>query len=803
MAVAWLIARIELRRNWRGLLGLALLVTFVAAAVMTATVGADRASTSIDRFRVWAGASDATYQGDNYSASEKMLAAAAELPDVEGVAEGHLINAFLIDNPVSDIAVFSDPAGRFAREVDRPIVLEGRMPADDAPNEIMLNELSATLTGLGVGEHVQAKTWSQDDLEALFSAGVPGFGGPQLDLVVVGIGRFLDELPGDVARTSPYAVGSPAFLDAHPGIGVWPGFVSVRVDNGVEGFQRVSDVLSPLQRSDIIDDFDGSSVPAFTAQAQYIDTARRAVDTLAIGLLVFALAAAIAGGFVVGQAVLRSLARASATATTLDQLGLPLSRTATALAIPTAVAGSIGAVAGMVVAIAASPLLPVGLARRAEIDPGVRIAPQIVMPLALLAMVAIASFAFLASLRAGVADVDDRRRRPSGLSATARRWGIRPTIATGIQLATDRGEPSRPVPVRAAFVALTIGVAGVAGSAVVATSWHSLNDQPGRWGWNWSTMPDLFEERSAEELQTLQDRLNADPRLAAVGELSSTGVFINGVAMNGTSLTAFAGDLSLTRRDGRLPSGASEIALGTQTMSDLAVTIGDPVDVRTPEGGTRRFTVVGTAVFPKEEGVSIDVGAAFTPDGLASVGAEQALTSAILVYPEGVDVAALETGLTRDYGFTFTSFSRPQPPAAVTNLSVAADIARALGWFFAALGALGLLHTLVISSARRSAHLAILRTLGFERSQVRLAVLVQATVLGVVSLLVGLPAGWIGGRVVWRIVASGTGALAPPATPWFLLVALVPIGLMVTWIVSWWPANSAAHQDPTRHLGTE
>ncbi len=269
------------------------------------------------------------------------------------------------------------------------------------------------------------------------------------------------------------------------------------------------------------------------------------------------------------------------------------------------------------------------------------------------------------------------------------------------------------------------------------------------------------------------------------------------------SLTAFAGDLSLTRRDGRLPTGPGEIALGRQTMSNFHVMIGDAVNVRTPDGGSSRFTVVGTVVFPKDEGDSIDEGAAFTPDGLASVEMQPPLTSLVLVYPDNVDVTALEADLARDYGFKFSSYSRPQPPAAISNLSVAADIARALGWFFAALGALGLLHTLVVSSTRRSAHLAILRSLGFERAQVRLAVLVQATVLSVVSLLLGIPAGWIVGRVVWRVVSSGTGALSPPATPWSVLLALVPLALVVTWIVSWWPANSAAHQEPARYLNNE
>ena len=62
---------------------------------------------------------------------------------------------------------------------------------------MLLNELTARVTGFGVGDTVIAQSWSEQDLEALFvpDADFPGFNGPELKLHVVGVGyhRSLSE----------------------------------------------------------------------------------------------------------------------------------------------------------------------------------------------------------------------------------------------------------------------------------------------------------------------------------------------------------------------------------------------------------------------------------------------------------------------------------------------------------------------------------------------------------------------------------------------------------------------------------
>ena len=239
MGAVRLIARVELRRGWPSLLGVAVIVALVSGAVLAALVGARRTSTTVDRFRDWAAASDVTYQAADEDRAEAVLAAVRDLPEIETATSRRLVNGFPLDQSVPDIAVLSDPDGVYGKEVDRPRLLAGRLPDPDSPDEILLNEQAAHLTGLGPGDQIRVRTWRADDLEALFGgADFPGFNGPELDLRIVGVGRTPEELPGDVRRGSLYALGSPAFMAAHPGVGSWPPAVVVRLRGGGRGRGR-------------------------------------------------------------------------------------------------------------------------------------------------------------------------------------------------------------------------------------------------------------------------------------------------------------------------------------------------------------------------------------------------------------------------------------------------------------------------------------------------------------------------------------------------------------------------------------
>ena len=107
------------------------------------------------------------------------------------------------------------------------------------------------------------------------------------------------------------------------------------------------------------------------------------------------------------------------------------------------------------------------------------------------------------------------------------------------------------------------------------------------------------------------------------------------------------------------------------------------------------------------------------------------------------------------------------------------------------------------TASRRRAEVAVLKTLGFERRQVRAMLAWQATALAAIGLVVGIPLGLLVGNAVWNRVAESLGIAPVIALPALALVALVPVAIAVFNAVAFWPARSAARTWPTRALAAE
>ncbi len=791
MGASSLLAGSELRRRLSSLAGLALIVAFVGAVVSGALVGAHRTSTSVERFRDWAHASDGNFQSSSDREATALRRLLERRSDVEAVAQRRLVNAFLNDSPISDIAIMSDPEGRYAREVDRPRLLRGRMPAVGAPDEIVLNELAARLAGARIGDVLHARTWSRTDLENLFAGDAfPGFNGPQVVLRVVGVARTLDGLPGDVERTAPYGIGSPAFLGAHPAVGVWPPDLYVRTTGGASTFAAVARAVAATRVPDTGDAHFSSGTPAGTT---YLNASQQAVNSATSALLMFAAAAALVGAIVLGQAVQRHLS-GSASPALLTQLGMTRSQTARARAIPVAVAAVTGVVLGAAVAVPLSRLLPIGLAGRAEVHPGVWVDPLVLLACAVVVVALLSAFAFVAARRTGGARTEGvSARRASASVRAVTGVGMPPVVETGVRFAAERKVGMRTLPVRTAFAGLAVAVAGIATTAVLSTSYTRLAHQPARWGWNWSSEPDYFGKATTA---SVMKRLISDPRVDAVGRFDTGSVLVDGSSdTSGYALTALKGDMALTLRRGRLPTSRDEVALGEATLARAKTHIGGLVNIaRRGSTTTEALMVVGTVVFPPTETRVVDTGTAFTPAGLVAHGQDEPTQSIVLRYPAHSDVRTIETGLARDYGLEFNPFTDPQVPGVVRKLSETRTVAIALAVFFALLGTIALANALVATVTRRRAHIGVLRTLGFRPTQVRAAVVVQAIALGLAAVAVGLPIGLVAGRALWRLLTNDVGALDGPSTPWLVIAAAVPVAVVWTTALAWWPARHASRE---------
>ena len=74
-------------------------------------------------------------------------------------------------------------------------------------------------------------------------------------------------------------------------------------------------------------------------------------------------------------------------------------------------------------------------------------------------------------------------------------------------------------------------------------------------------------------------------------------------------------------------------------------------------------------------------------------------------------------------------------------------------------------HHTVTSVRRRRHDLAILKTLGFTRGQLAIAVAVQASVAAVIGCAIGIPAGIALGRALWDLFAADISAVPAPTVP--------------------------------------
>jgi predicted lysophospholipase L1 biosynthesis ABC-type transport system permease subunit len=258
---------------------------------------------------------------------------------------------------------------------------------------------------------------------------------------------------------------------------------------------------------------------------------------------------------------------------------------------------------------------------------------------------------------------------------------------------------------------------------------------------------------------------------------------------------------------GRAPIGPDEIALGTSTLETLHKQVGDRVRVR-GESGTLRYRIVGRVVLPPQ-GPSSDPqpladGATFTGAGLGRLSEPggEGTTHFLLRFAPGVDPAAGARRIAARPGLSLLA-QRPKLPVEVDRVRDVDWLPTVLAVFMGMLGVIAVGHALVTAVGRRRSDLAVLKTLGFNRFQVRATVAWQATALSVAGLAVGVPLGVVVGRAVWRLVADGLGVSTSPTVPIVGLLAVVVGGITLANLTAAIPARAAARTQPAVVLRSE
>lgn len=772
--------RSEVRNRWRSLGALALLVALASAVVVTAAGGARRTASALDRLSELTVARDLSVQVDRPEIESTVLEGIESLPEVE--AAGRLTMYPVLPDPSQvraselDLAVFASPDGGWGRDVDRGLVIAGRHPDPAETYEVAINEVAVSETGLGVGDTLDIQTFTPADLEFVFSGqGFQGFNGPKVTLEVVGVVRRADDLQGSAAEVGPVMVGTQAFARRHADdMGGLTGMVGLRLadESAVQAVRaRVAELAGPE-----------GGVFVSTSREDFGDSVRSALDVLATSLWAFAGVAAVAGLVVVGGTVSRLAAAGVTSPAALAALGMDRTGRTTVVAYPLVIAVAAGGTVGSLLAVAGSSLMPVGFARQVEPSLGVDIDVSALVTGWTITVALGALGAWGAARRGRVGETLGARRlrRASWLT----RLATPPAAWVGLRQLTESSH--RSVPMRSAFVAALLAVGGVVGAATIVSSLDSLVDEPVRYGWSWSSEPDALDEGHV----AVARRLAEEPDVESVAVAVTASVEIGGMESQASAVEQISGSVAPVIRDGRQPRTDGEVALGARTARALDVVIGDTVEATTTDGrATVPLEVVGIAVLRPVDNPHPGEGALLDPEGLELVRRSDGFEQVLVRYRQGVDIAALEADLAERHPIGFSAYSYPRAPGSIVNLHRTTDLTVALGVFFAAIGMAGVAHALVVSVRRRRREFAVLAALGFVRFQLRWAVMWQGIALAVVGLVLGVPLGLAGGRLVWRVMVGDLGVLDAPTQPVTVLLVMLPAAAAAAIVVASGPGR--------------
>jgi ABC-type lipoprotein release transport system permease subunit len=782
VTAVWYRFRAELRTRWRAWLGLGLLVGLAAGSVLALAAGARRTDSAYSRFLRAQAAYDVivvNYEEDGAAVFDDLDEVAA-LPMVEESAVGQL---GLIPEG-SGITAVASPDGRIGTDINRFKMLDGRRAHPGRASEVVV--------GFTVAEEHELQVGSTLELD-----GVPGG-----RLQVVGIEAAPGEFPPQQQGDRPLAHLTPAFYR----LGLFDDPASsspalfVRLSDGSAGVDAFQDQLDRLS--------EGRELAA-PAQQDHATVVQRSIHLQAVTLWILAGLVAVTTALILGQLLTRLTLVEAREHPTLRALGWSERDRILLGLVRTVAIALIGTIAGVALAVAASPLLPTGLARTAEADPGVRVdvAALGLGALATLALVtALGAWASWRAVRvtAGLAVVErDARLRPSGVGRLLAESGWPLPATLGVRMALEPGRGSTAVPVRTTLAGVTLGVVALVAALTFGASLGHLLDSPRLYGLTWDV--ELSNYTDDELVDRGIGLLDDDPRVEAVG-MGGAGspIAVEGRRVDVIVLSPVKGDVTPPILDGRAPYGPNEIALGSRTMRTLGVEVGDMVEAGLIGVESVPLQVVGRAVFPSVSDVAqLGEGALITREAAIDIAPDYGYPSDLFLrLAPDADAQAVVADLNQHLELEASALRRGRP-TDVVNFGRVEAMPFVLGGILAAVAAAALAHLLLSAVRRRRRDLAILKTLGFVRRQVAEAVAWQATTVVLLGLLVGTPLGVALGRWLWTLLADNLGVVPQPEVPVLALVAVSAGAVVLANAIALVPGQMAARTQAVTDLRSE
>jgi ABC-type lipoprotein release transport system permease subunit len=816
--------RAEGRRRVLAWIGLALAMAVTCGVALAGAAGARRTASSYPRLLRAVSEQDAEVAlpaPDGMTFNERRnprLDAIDRFPQVAASARLYQLVSFDGDRLTAssneqDLNALADGYGS---RVGRPLLRSGRMPDPRRLDEALVDPRFAADHHLRVGSRFSVVTLDSNRFDEVNDS-PPDYHGPrQVNvLTITGIGQIARDInPTTVLEDQPRVYVTQAFLDARAAslsnVGT---AVKLRPGADVGDFQAAVNRYARAQHID-------PRAVYFTAERDHTVAAERAARPEAFALALFALIVALAAFVVIGQALSRQVFIDGTDSPLLSSMGMTRHQRFALALSRVAVVTLVGAIGAVGVAIALSPLFPIGPARATEPTPGLAVdGPALAIGFVVVLAVFLGRGALPAwrQARAGWSSLTAPlgRDRPSALARLLARSGAGATSVVGVQMAFEPGRGRTSVPVRSALVTTTLAVVAVVAVTIFAGNLDQLVRTPASYGWSWTASTGFgFDPVPAVATQ----RLLSDRSLSAVGGGNYLDLHLGRLDVPAVTVDVLKGRLEPELLAGHAPHGDHDLVLGTQTMRAAGLHLGQLVKVQL-NGSPATMRIVGRAVFPRlGAGIftptDLGQGAMLTDAAARKAGVDAADPSDprsrysvyLLQAAPGTSLTELRTQLNGQLAGTVPMcpgrfcVMGPQPPGDVVAYGRVRTTSLVLIALLGLIAAASLVHALVTSARRRQPDIAVLKMLGFERRQVAALACWQGLALTAAALLVGMPIGLILGRWSWIAFADQVGVASSATIPWVAILVIVPLTLALAVVVSVLPAGIARRTRPIAFL---
>jgi ABC-type lipoprotein release transport system permease subunit len=785
-------ARSEIRRGWRALVLVAMLIAIVGAGVMATVSGARRAGTAIERF-VEASERASVLLYTDEPPDDRLIARFASDRRVDHVETGRLHAIAPVGVlPAAEGATWTMPDGAVGA-ARTPIVVEGRAPAGGF--ELGLDETTARALDLAVGDDVEllglpfSQCAAQGDCEPF----------PAATAELVGLIRTEQDLAPDPEDWTILLAGD---LDLDPELadstsmgwitGIWTA-------SGEDPEEFIGAYAADITNGEMTNEASRTTEP--------LASAYRAADLEHDAVLIGAAVVAVVGLVLIAQTYGRFLARRHSDVPGLCALGMSRSQVTLAGWFPAVVASMLGATVAVPLTVAVSPLFPLQTARRADPDVGFN-ADVSVLAIGVLVLLAISVSAALLSVWSWSRDRPAPPPRPEvSLGARiAALFGLGPAAAMGTRFALERGTGTHRVPIVPALLGAVSTVLLATAATVITASLQHAQTDPATYGVTWD-----FEVNTDSD----PEQTNATPLIDGDERIESATFVMTGqlgvTAADGeTRGSAVIGVRELTGRfdytvlEGQPPASANEVGFSTEAMRRFGASVGDTVTLSGP-AGSRDVEIAGRVGYANADGSTADGLLADLAVLLDLGGTDQVpeinLQAALLVTaadPSDID------GLREMFEAAGAPTDTAVRPTELGLLDEVRLVPAYIAAFVAALGALATFHTLFVTSRRRRGELMVLRALGCRPHEAAGVIRWQALVLATVAIGVGVPLGIVLGRAVWTQLATTRELVVRIDVPWSAIVSIAGVALFGAVVVlAWPPVRDVARRRPADDLRTE